>query len=72
MRLLILLSVVLLSSCNTAYVIPKTPCPPTLVLPELSLEDLAPLSEEVYTKLNVRDTMLRERVKTLTEAFCKQ
>lgn len=72
MRLISVLAIVIsISACSTTYVTPEVTCPQPLTLPKISAVEMESLSDDTYRKLDLRDTMLRERVKTLREMFCK-
>jgi len=58
-----------LTSCTT-YVTPNITCPEPLKLPVIEVQELAQVSDDTYKKLDVRDTKLKERVKTLRAMFC--
>jgi len=69
-KLILALSAGILISCQTV-VTPEYTCPPPLDLPKIKANELACISDDSYKKLDVRDTKLRERIKTYRAMFCK-
>ena len=66
--LIIALLAGILTSCQT--VVPKYVCPPELDLPVIKSNELSCISDETYKKLDIRDTKLKERIKTYRRMFC--
>ena len=67
---LALVAATILSLSGCCSVVPdpvKIPVPPPITYPNISAEELACLSDKAYEALAVRDTMCRERVKTLED-----
>jgi len=66
MKLLILLTVLILSSCATTIpVVVKLPLPPQLALPKIDGEALKCISDQAYSDLVKRDMLQTERRMTL-------
>lgn len=64
---ILLAAIISISSCSSipVAVVPHLECPPPLELPKITPEELAPLSDEAYEKLVIRDKLRAEREKTL-------
>jgi len=67
--LIIALLAVTSINCQT-YVTPNITCPQPLSLPVIEALDLELITDDTYKKLDIRDTKMKERIKTLRAMFC--
>jgi hypothetical protein len=70
-KMLIILSVTVLSSCCSIPDQAKLPLPPDLVYPKIQAEELQCLSDDTYKRLNERRIMCESRIETLKNTIKK-